>query len=105
MTALPLKSGLPYNENVIAPGAQTTSLGDAGPVSALLGGMDSPAAFLPRRVALRSPQQAVPWNAAGRRRSPDTSRCPCANDKRNGSGRKLQETRFVSRSAGNHFRI
>jgi hypothetical protein len=38
-------SGLRYNQKVIAPGAQTERRGDAGPVSVLLRGWDSPAAF------------------------------------------------------------
>jgi hypothetical protein len=40
------RSGLFYNENVIAPGAQTESPGDAGPVRTLLGRIASPAEFL-----------------------------------------------------------
>ena len=38
------KSGLRYNKNVIAPGAQTKRRDDAGPVRTLLGGTTSPAA-------------------------------------------------------------
>src|SRR5688572_24173091 len=38
--------GLRYNENAIAPGAQTRRPAEAGPVSRLLGGEDSLAAFL-----------------------------------------------------------
>jgi hypothetical protein len=38
--------GLRYNEKVIDPGAQTERRGDAGPVSNLLVGGGSPAAFL-----------------------------------------------------------
>jgi hypothetical protein len=37
--------GLRYNEKAIGPGAQTERRGDAGPVSVLLVGGDSPAAF------------------------------------------------------------
>src|SRR5207249_6292080 len=51
-------AGLRYNENAIAPGAQTVRPGDAGPVRALLGGENAPAAFVfvaaPLRV--RKPQ-------------------------------------------------
>jgi predicted DNA-binding antitoxin AbrB/MazE fold protein len=35
-----------YNDDIIKPGAQTERRGDAGPVSAWLGGEGSPAAFL-----------------------------------------------------------
>jgi hypothetical protein len=38
--------GLRYNENTIAPGAQTERLGDAGPVRTLRGSLTSPAIFL-----------------------------------------------------------
>src|SRR4029079_14049544 len=41
-------SGLRYNKKVIALGAQTERRGDAGPVSVLLRGWDSPAAFFCR---------------------------------------------------------
>src|SRR5437016_7528158 len=37
--------GLRYNENATVPGAQTERRGEAGPVSVLLRGWDSPAAF------------------------------------------------------------
>src|SRR5262249_29249201 len=46
--------GLRYNEKAIAPGAQTKRPGDAGPVRALLGGENAPAALLvgkPRVIA------------------------------------------------------
>src|SRR5262245_28388139 len=38
MVVLLSRAGLRYNENAIAPGAQTERPGDAGPVRALLGG-------------------------------------------------------------------
>ncbi len=48
-------SGPLYNEKNIAPGAQTESPGDAGPVNALLGGEGSPADF----IGVRSPESVV----------------------------------------------
>src|SRR5438132_9289579 len=41
-----LANGLRYHEKAIAPGAQTERRGEAGPVSVLFRGWDSPAAFV-----------------------------------------------------------
>ena len=49
--------GLRYNEKANDPGAQTERRGEAGPVSVLLRGWDSPAAFF---LGLVSPQ-VRPW--------------------------------------------
>src|SRR5262249_7033574 len=46
---LPPADGLRYHDKAITPGAQTERWGDAGPVRTLLGGMDSPTAWVPMR--------------------------------------------------------
>src|SRR5439155_16750448 len=46
MMHLFLVNGLRYNERANDPGAQTERRGEAGPVSVLLRGWDSPAAFV-----------------------------------------------------------
>jgi hypothetical protein len=40
-----LGAGLRYDYKVIVPGAQTDRRGEIGPASALLGGVNSPAAY------------------------------------------------------------
>jgi hypothetical protein len=47
MILLLVGDGLRYNGKATAVGAQTERRGLAGPVSALLGGVNSPATFLP----------------------------------------------------------
>src|SRR5438477_11753973 len=56
MIHLLLGSGLRYNEKANDPGAQTERRGEAGPVSVLLRGWDSPAAFI--RVSPDEPQRS-----------------------------------------------
>src|SRR5437660_10190166 len=51
--------GLRYNEKATVPGAQTERRGEAGPVSVLLRGWDSPAAFLYPQDFLRLGPEAA----------------------------------------------
>src|SRR6516162_5409043 len=50
----PFKVGLRYNERARAAGAQTERRGEAGPVSVLLRGWDSPAALRNRLLLCRT---------------------------------------------------
>src|SRR5262249_15269751 len=62
---LPIGSGLRYHEKDIGPGAQTERRGDARPVSALLGGEDSPAALSLQSVLRSQPSAAKGPGPAG----------------------------------------
>src|SRR6266851_7776590 len=59
---LPFQVGLWYNEEANDPGAQTERRGEAGPVSVLLRGWDSPAAFFVVRSSGRTVLQTVLLN-------------------------------------------
>jgi hypothetical protein len=48
-------TGLRCNEGAVIPGAQTKRRGDAGPVSVLPRGWDSPAAFVQEAVVIELP--------------------------------------------------
>jgi hypothetical protein len=52
-------------KKVIDPGAQTKRRDDAGPVSALLGGEDSPAALLPALCCVKRQPAFRPGGAGG----------------------------------------
>jgi hypothetical protein len=54
MILLLKRGGLQYNEKANVLGAQTERRGEAGPVSALLGGVNSPAAFVSQTIRVTS---------------------------------------------------